>query len=197
MAVIPAHNPRMKLPQSPSNIGNPLSPATAVTGAPVLECKPVRTYSYEDLVAEFLAWSHYREAEASELRRYYENRWRAYSAAFGITLTESDLEKFGIQARVSMPEIFFALLHRTAECHARMQNPVDGGFEAPPDFARLYQRHAAKLSATEKRQKQNLKALTCDLVRLLYGRRRRVVTDVELAACGIDAVPYPESADWD
>ena len=156
-----------------------------------------RTYSYTDLISAFLQWLPFRQAEDSELRRYHENRWRAYSAAFGMTLTDADSATHRIQARVSMPHIFFDLLHHTAEIFCKTSSPFGYGLEAPEDFHRIVQRYGPKLSATTTRHQHQLQNLMCHLVRKLYGRQRRIVTDVELKAYGIDAVPYPASDEWD
>lgn len=158
------------------------------------------TYDYSALIRAFADWLPYRDASDSEERRYFENRWRAYSKAFGISLSLDGPGAVSARTKAQIPEAFLSLIERAARSYGQA-NDFFSGLEAPADYGRLAQRHGLRIQKADQKLKKVLIDVCCDAVKLLYGRQKKPVTDADLKACGIDAVPCPASLapgwDWD
>lgn len=162
------------------------------------------TYDYSALIRAFAAWLPYRDASDSEERRYFENRWRAHSKAFGISLSLDEPHGVRIREKVQCPEAYLSLIERATRSYGQACGQPNDCFsgitEAPEAFCRLYQRYSPRiwkadrnrLNAEEK-LRTVLLATCCDAVKILYGRQKKPVTVTDLKACGIDAVPCPAS----
>lgn len=168
------------------------------------------TYDYSALIRAFADWLPYRAANDSEERRYFESRWRAHSKAFGISLSLDEPDAVRVRKKVQCPEAYLSLIERATRSYGQacgQSNDCFSGItEAPEAFCRLYERYALRLRKADRNRLQAeeklrtvLLATCCDAVKILYGRQKKPVTDTDLKACGINAVPCPASmqSDWD
>lgn len=168
----------------------------------------VPTYGYADLIRAFADWLPYRDAKDSGEKRYFENRWRAFSKAFGISLALDQPGTVPLRKNVECPAVYFHLIERASRSYGQAfgqsHDCFSGVLEAPKAFGRLHQRYALRIQRAdshrlnaEDKLKRILLATCCDTVKLLYGRQKRPVTFTDLEACGINAVPRPVSMQSD
>ncbi|MEQ2007018.1 MAG: hypothetical protein ABMA26_09470 [Limisphaerales bacterium] len=163
-----------------------------------------RACRYSNLIQAYADWLPHRDAGDSEERRYFENRWRAYSKAFGISLSLDEPDAVRVRTKVQSPKAYLSLIERAARSYgqtSRQSNDCFSGvLEAPEAFCRLYERYALRIQKAdrnrlkaEEKLRTVLMATCCDAVKILYGRQKKPVTVTDLKACGIDAVPCPAS----
>ena len=162
------------------------------------------TYDYSALIEAFAAWLPYRDVGESEERRYFENRWRAYSKAFGISLSLDEPDAVSVRNNVQCPEEYLSLIKQAARSYGQARGQSNdffsGVLEAPEAYCRLAQRHGLriqkadqKLRKADQKLKKALMDTCCDTVKILYGRQKKHVTHADLKTYGIDAVPCPAS----
>ena len=113
------------------------------------------TYDYSALIEAFAAWLPYRDVGESEERRYFENRWRAYSKAFGISLSLDEPDAVSVRNNVQCPEAYLSLIKQAARSYGQARGQSNdffsGVLEAPEAYCRLAQRHGLRIQKADQK----------------------------------------------